>query len=668
MKKIVKTFAAVTCAVLFSTNLFAQEVQQGENIDAAYSNNSELTQESAVSSAQSANSNQQVQNQQNETLSQAQENSLQAESSRLSENQQKGENRDLSKNQRNLKKSSVATNEKITLDKTEYEIPLHILDYSNSFPGLNVSSESGKISNHDVKWTSSDKKVVKVDQKGRLFPKSLGEATVTATTKGGETASCKIIITKYGPKPSTGGMNISTQLTGDASVTFGLDLDTGRAAFCTDQNIKLKMDLLNLGEVWAGNENLPLWGEIRIYTQGDPLRYMVDADSGTDLYENSGDFAIVVDRARVHLGPAYLTIYNKDDSDLGYVNYTTGSDIAYAFMAADTNYRYGHLKRSTLQSYFSTYDENSSVYGLNAGYEMDGIFKVQGDFASTMKWIAGNSDTTQDTADLSHNATDWIYKISADFTMISDLTISAGYSNGILGKDSIYMQDMRLGFGADYEWNFYDIYYLKPSIGANFIQLENSGDLHPLLSAGLMLGWEDKQSAFDYWSIKYSEDDYGPYPGVALAVQYADSKLAENCTYFVGANELTTFNDNLLIFHASFNTGNDLLVKNLEAVGAVDFINVLSDSWVMGWTLAAHYNLPIFDSGFKVSPKALITRYHDSANINNGYCYVKGGLELGFERITVGIDWESNDILHGFNDGYNYNKWGNIETSVKVSF
>ncbi len=556
----------------------------------------------------------------------------------------------------------------ISLDKTEYEIPLHILDYSNSFPSINVKSADGKIGNHDVKWQSSNKSVVKVDQKGRLFPKSTGEATITATTKDGEKAYCKVIVSKYGPKPSAGGMEISTQLTGDASVTFGVDLDTGRAGFCTDQNIKLKMDLLNLGEVWAGDSEIPLWGEIRIYTQGDPLRYMVDADSGTDLYENSGDFSIVVDRAKVHFGPGYFTVYDKNDSDLGYVNYTAGSDVAYSFMAADTDYRYGHLKQRTLQTYLSSYDENKTVYGFNAGYEMDGVFKVQGDFASTMKWTAGADDTTQDTADLSHNATDWVYKVSGEFNLVPDLKISAGYSNGILGVDSVYMQDMRVGFGASYEWNFYDIYYLKPSAGLNLIQLENIGNLHPLFSAGLMLGWEDKQSAFDYWSTKYSEDDYGPYPGIALAVQYASAELAENCTYFVKANELTTFNDDLLIFHASFNTGNDLLVKNLEAVGAVDVVNILSDQWVMGWTLAAHYNIPLLDTGFTLAPKALVTRYHDSANILNDYCYVKAGLEIIFGRITVGFDYESNDIINGFNDGYNYNKFGNIETSVKVSF
>ncbi|MBE6353724.1 Ig-like domain-containing protein [Treponema sp.] len=558
-------------------------------------------------------------------------------------------------------------NDSLQMSETVKQISLHKIDYNTDFPELSVKGYNSR----DLKWSSSNMDVVKVDQRGRLFPNSIGKATVTAVSSDGKKAECEVEVTKYGPKPTSAGLSLSTGLTGDASVTWGFDLDTGRSGFTTDQNIKLKMDVLNLGEVWAGDnkEALPVWGEIRIYTKGDPVRYMVDSDSETDPYVNSGDFAIMVDRAKVHVGDAYITLFDKDYSDLGYVNYTTGSDVAFSFMAADPDYRYGHLTKRNLHTYLSSYDEDAEVFGLSAGYEMPNVFKLQADVASTMEWVAGSDNHTSDTADPSHNATDYVYKVYGEFNWIKNLSVQAGFSSGVLGKDSTIKPDLRFGAQTDYQWNFYDIFYLKPSAGVTMMQLEGMGDVYPLYSAGIMLGWEDRQSAFDYYSCKYSRDDYGPYPGLAFAMQYADSKIAEYVTYFSAQNLLTTFTgDDLLILHGSFNTGNNLLVKNLEAVGAVDIVNVLSDRCVIGYTLGAAYYLPLGEHGFGVKPKFLVTNYHDTYNDLNDYCYIKGGVEIGFERVTLSIDYLSNDIINGYNDGTDYNRMGCIETKVKVSF
>mgnify|MGYP002858429266 CR=1 FL=1 len=553
---------------------------------------------------------------------------------------------------------TASSAKKLSMNVSTKQVSLNESDWNNSIPELSVPGYNSR----DLKWTSSDMSVVKVDQRGRLFPNGIGKATVTAKAEDGSTAECEVEITKYGPKPSSAGLNLSTGLTGDASVTWGLDLDTGKSGFTTDQNIKLKLDVLNLGEIWAGEnkDGIPVWGEIRIYTKGDPLRYMVDSDSDTDLYTNDGDFAILVDRAKVHVGNAFITLFDKDYSDLGYINYTTGSDVAFSFMAADPDYRYGHLTKRNLHTYLSSYDDDATVFGLSAGYEMPGIFKVQGDIASTSEWSAGNSDSTKDSADLSQNATDYLYKVAGEFNMIKNLSIQAGFSNGFLGKDSQVKQDLRIGLQADYQWDFYDIFYLKPSAGITMIQKESMGDFYPLVSAGVMLGWEDKQSAFDYWGCKYSEDDYGPYPGLAFAVQYADEKLAESSTVFTGSNLLDTFNDDMLILHCSFNTGNNLFVKNLEAVGALDVVNLLSDRCVMGCTLGAAYWLPLGEHGFGLKPKALLTRYHDTYNDENDYCYLKGGIEVCYERVTLKFEYESNDLLTGFDNGEEYTKMGQM--------
>lgn len=566
----------------------------------------------------------------------------------------------------------------VTLDQTEMEVAVHILDYSTAFPTIVATVAPDNATCKDVKWSSSDMNIVKVDQLGRLFPANVGEAVITAKTKDGAyTATCNVKITKYGPKPKIDA-KITTDLTGEASVKFGSDIDTGKCGFATEQKIKLKINLLNLGEVWADNPDaLPVWGDIRIATYGDPLRYFVDGKSGDKLALNDGDntedgaFRIYVDQAKIHIGNAFINLYDRDNSNLGYVNYTTGPDVAYEFMGIDTKRRYGHvLTTKPLHSYLtSKSSDEKTVYGLQAGYEMDNVFKLSGDFASTMEWIAGKEDPSKDSASPTKNATDWVYKITGSFLMVPKLDIEAGYSNGILGEDAVYKQDMRFGAQVSYEWDFFDIYYLKPKAGFTMVQLENRGQAYPLISGGILLGWEDKQSAFDTWFSgnrpRYLEDKYGAYPGLAIAAEYADKKLAEKCV--INDGRYTAVDHDILILHGSFNTGNGLLVKNLEAVGAVDAIDVLSDKMIMGTTLGFRYSMPL-NKYFSIAPKAFFTRYYDTYNNDNDYMYAKAGLDFTFQKVTLSFDYESNDLLTGFNDGIAYRKAGKIETTLKVSF
>lgn len=569
----------------------------------------------------------------------------------------------------------------ISLSRQEVEIALHQYDYDNSFQSVWVNFPSDYNGNRKIKWVSDDLNIAKVDQQGRIFPQGLGETTIWGVTKDGAyKASAKVVISKYGPKPKT-DVRVSTDLTGDAYVTFGADLDTGKTGFTSDQRIKLKVNLLNLGEVWSDNSDaLPIWGEIRIYAAGDALKYAGDTiHTGNKLEltdegdENDGAFRIYVDHATIHMGNAFIDLYDKSEEwNLGYINYTTGPDVAYEFIAIDTDRRYGQLDGRPLQSFLSSTADEDSVYGLRAGYQMDGVFRIAGDVASTLQWRSGNSDPTQDSASSQQKYTDYVYKLSAGLLLVPNLYIEAGYSNGILGKDSVYKQDMRFGLQASYQWDAFDIYYIKPKLGVTLVQSEGTGSLHPLASASVLFGWEDKQTSYDTWYSgvrpRYLKDDYGAYPGLALAVQYADGDLASNCV--INDGRYKTVNHDVLILHGSFNTGNGLLVDRLEALGAVDVIDALSDQMVIGTTVGVKYWAPLFVERFSIAPKAFVTSYFDSYDDSNSYTYVKAGLDFSYQRVSFSFNYESNDLIHGFFDSGDgtYNKFGKVETTFKVWF
>ena len=543
----------------------------------------------------------------------------------------------------------------------DLEVALHGTDY-DGFKSLWVDFHGEEWSK--VKWSSSDIKTLKVDQKGRLFPRKVGTVTVTATAKDGRSTSREVKVTKFGPAPTSAGLDLELGLSGEAGVTLGTDLDSGKSAFSSYQDIDLKLKVLNVGEVWSENgDAAPVWGEIRVVVDGDPVRYMVDDKSGTDLHNNDGSYKIEVDRAAIHFGSGFINLWDRNYSDLGIVNYTTGSDVAYSFMGADTDRRYGKMIKKPLQSYLSSFDESKTVYGVSAGYQMDGVFSLGADVASTLKWSEGNSDPAEDTAE--QDATDWLYKVYGHLLLIPDLDIQLGYSNGVIGEDSVKYQNMRFGGQVDYQWDFYDIYYLKPSLGATLVQVEGRGDVYPLISGGIMLGWEDKQSAFDYWSTKYDEDDFGAYPGLAFNFQYADSVIAAKSVYLKQTHD--QFDHDIVVLHGSFNTGDGLLVDDLQAVGAVDIIDATGDRTLIGATVGAKYWMPVVGN-FSIEPRALVTRYYDTFDDANDYMFAKACLCLNYGRAHVELNWESNDLLHGFlnkkSNEYGYK--GKFEVTAKV--
>lgn len=62
---------------------------------------------------------------------------------------------------------------------------------------LRATVEPSNATNKKVKWTSSNKKVVTVDQNGTITWQKVGEATITATTEdGGFKATCKVRVTE----------------------------------------------------------------------------------------------------------------------------------------------------------------------------------------------------------------------------------------------------------------------------------------------------------------------------------------------------------------------------------------------------------------------------------------------------------------------------------------
>ena len=102
------------------------------------------------------------------------------------------------------------------------------------------------------------------------------------------------------------------EFSGNAAVTWGVDLDSGTTGFKNDADVTLKLNLLNGGSKSTSGDGV--WGELVIKTDGDTFvgwngNGKVDANKGMGKDLN---FGVKVDTAKIHFGPAYVGITSGD--------------------------------------------------------------------------------------------------------------------------------------------------------------------------------------------------------------------------------------------------------------------------------------------------------------------------------------------------------------------
>ena len=92
---------------------------------------------------------------------------------------------------------------------------------------------------------------------------------------------------------------------GDASVQWGVDLGTMKTGFKNSASVTLKLNLLNEGSKSTTGDGV--WGELVIKTDGDTFAKATNTSSlGAGL--GSVPMTVVVDKAQINFGPAYIGI------------------------------------------------------------------------------------------------------------------------------------------------------------------------------------------------------------------------------------------------------------------------------------------------------------------------------------------------------------------------
>jgi len=267
---------------------------------------------------------------------------------------------------------------------------------------------------------------------------------------------------------------------GNASVTWGVDLDAGQTGFSNDASAELKVTLATGGDKTSAGDGV--WGEIKIKTDG-----LISKNDGWDKNGSAS-----VDFAKLHLGPVYVGI-------------TSG------------NTQVGEYNAPRALAYETTKVPNvgeDKAKGIVIGYSAGDIFSIDVDFRSQPTAAVDAVDAVAETA--SHElvdtdgdgVTDTVrhvrvpavaavagvasskysndYGVAAEITSkpIAGLEIKAGYS--------IAFTSQAMGVGAKVEYNMPigDAgMYIKPGLGyVNTLEAGDSGDL----AFGVLFGFSDE--------------------------------------------------------------------------------------------------------------------------------------------------------------------------------
>ena len=481
---------------------------------------------------------------------------------------------------------------------------------------------------------------------------------------------------------------LGVELSGDATLTWGVDLDEGDTGFKNEANAKAVVTFANEGTKTTEGEGV--WAEVAVKLDGN-LKYKLDGD-GDDTFEKDGG-KIVLDVAKLHIGDLYIGLKSGD--------ITVGE-----FKAPNA---------VTAEALSVANQGGKESQGLVAGYGTDD-FGIAVDFRSLPESQGNTEDVyvyTDGTNIYSSDKDTWdtfkeanptavlIVKIDGDagandyytnhygLAAEAELKDSNSFVPGLFAKAGVSYafgsehqftetKVLGLGFSAGYKLSLGDTYYVKPAVGVSGSKT-GDGDFGMDLAGGVVFGWGDTADA-------------------NAGVYYLDNDETKKVTPGVGVAftmPLTGDGGKDIKIVPSFYSGD--LVEGLKAavVGEV----VLHTGYAtdvdpdFGVVAGVSYELPVGDA-IKVTPKAgfrfanndgaagLLDVFgkenKDNGNkgdvaeadkssdaTNKGLLNFKAGVDISglIENTTFGAYYQSRNLKATKDDG----KAGTFNVWVKVS-
>ncbi len=258
---------------------------------------------------------------------------------------------------------------------------------------------------------------------------------------------------------------------GNASVEWGVDLDTNKTGFKNDTWSEFKMKLFDTGTKETSGDGI--WAELKIKIEDD--------DGVGPNGVNNGAFkgkAAAVDTAKFHINNFYIGIMSGD-TQVGELDLNTALRSA-GFWANNGRW---------LSAVGTNYGQ-----GIVAGYA-DGNLEVNVDFRSDAHYTNNYAMAAE-------------AKLKDSNEFAPGLEVKGGFAYGFETEYYPYSAS------ASYKANIDDTYYVKPAVGITGTKADDS----MLLAGALLFGWGGT-NGYASVNLPYFTDDSsrGMTPGVSVA-------------------------------------------------------------------------------------------------------------------------------------------------------
>lgn len=346
------------------------------------------------------------------------------------------------------------------------------------------------------------------------------------------------------------------EISGNATLTWGVDLDEGDTGFKNDTEAKLKVNIANGGS--KNREGEGVWAEVEVKVADALVVENGEVKGGKAALEN----------AKIHIGDLYIGL-KSGDIKVGEVKLPSAIYADNAFLGT------GNVG-------------GGETEGLTVGYGTDD-FGLAVDFRS----LKGQNDLGAETDYYTNN-----YGVAAEAELkdsnafVSGLGVKAGVTYAFEEKD------LGLAASASYKLPIGETFYLKPAVA--FVG-EKVGDakMDIDLAGSVLFGWGDQADANA--GVYYLDNDQTKKvtPGVSVAVRMYDMHLDQGS---IG-------------IYPAFYSGD--IVPGLKAAVAAEMIlprgyDPAPDA-IIGVAGGVSYELAAGDS-IKITPKAGFRFLTENAN------------------------------------------------------
>ena len=332
-----------------------------------------------------------------------------------------------------------------------------------------------------------------------------------------------------------------SEFTGNAAVTWGVNLDSGKTGFKNTSRVDLKLNLLNNGTKSTTGDGV--WGELVLKTDGDSFIQWRndDYEEGTNAFDpdegmtSALNYKVYVDTAKIHVGPAYVGIKNG--------NTTVGQ------LKLDTAVR---AEKAWLNDVGA-----NKTQGIVVGFDSD-VVKVDVDVRSE-SYAAQYSN-------------DYGIAAEAELKAVENLSVKGGVSYEFKEKGTL-----AYAASAGYKLALDDTFYVRPQVGITGVK-----DADPTLAASVLFGWGEKKD--NHAGVYFVNDsaDKKVIPGVSVAVlvpvnanqitiapSFFSGEIVPGLTAAVDANIDRTWDEVLDVKMSTTTTTIDAGVKYALAVDAL---------------------------------------------------------------------------------------------------